>query len=120
MMIAMVDILAEELAKACREIKKKRGICRHPPMARFVVLRGESNSFRFNGLVCDESKMGGDSTGVGAESCRNCSLLAPSGLIIGRAKHGPLHGRKLLFSKKDFYKAFGRPAAKRRCHRRKG
>jgi hypothetical protein len=71
----MLDIPYEELLKAVTEIQKKRGICDHPPMARFYIgPYSRSEDPAFEGLICDErgTKMQGRATGTAARGCTNC------------------------------------------------
>ena len=71
-MSVVVDIIIEndELQKYFKAMNKKAGVCRHLPSARFTVTN--SDRARFDCLVCSD-KMGGKQTGVGAETCTNCT-----------------------------------------------
>ena len=69
-MKVMVDIPNEAILKAAEAIKKKDGICKILPRARFHILDGRDN-FEFNLLVCD-ARMGGEQTGISASHCKNC------------------------------------------------
>lgn len=69
-MIAMIDISHEAILEAAEQIKKKKGICKILPRARFILRDGDTN-FEFNLLVCD-NRMGGEQTGILALLCKNC------------------------------------------------
>lgn len=66
-----VDVSSVELHKYARAVAAKRGTCRILPAGRFYLT---TRGLVFDGLVCRPQEMGGEATGVAAESCRNCVL----------------------------------------------
>lgn len=71
-MKVIVDIPNEAILEAAKAIKKKDGICKILPKARFHILDGEDN-FEFDLLVCDD-RMKGEQTGIAAGHCKNCVI----------------------------------------------
>ena len=65
-----LDIPHSELEKYWTDAKKKKRVCDVIPRGRFYIQ--VDGRITYNGLVCKD--IGGSSTGVGAESCRNCVL----------------------------------------------
>jgi hypothetical protein len=65
-----LDIQHAELMKYQNAVEKKVNVCRIMPAARFSIQM--DGSVIFSGLVCHPMDMGGEATGVGAESCTNC------------------------------------------------
>ena len=66
----LIDIPHEAIIEAYEEIKKKEGICKILPKARFI-LRNNVDKIEYTCLVCDD-RMGGKQTGIGAQYCENC------------------------------------------------
>jgi len=73
--IGYIDIENDEIEKYLTEAKKKIGVCKFLPCARFDLF--DNSQPTFSGLVCSD-KMGGERTGVAASECQNCIL--PTGL----------------------------------------
>jgi hypothetical protein len=71
MAIGFLDVPHEavEEAAAATQTKRDERVCRVLPSSRFLI-QSDGNVF-FCELTCD--RVGGDSTGVGALSCRNCA-----------------------------------------------
>jgi len=67
-----IDIPADQAVKYSADLKKKEGVCKVMPRARFSFMG--DGSIQYAGLVCSSLDMAGDATGIGAGSCKNCIL----------------------------------------------
>lgn len=67
-MKVIMDIDYEVILEAAKIIKRQKGKCKILPSARFIL--DKDGSIEFSTLVCD--RLNGNSTGVGAEYCKNC------------------------------------------------
>jgi len=66
-----IDISNQEIEKYLRDVKKKIGICKILPRARFqITIKG----ILYDYLVCSPEDMNGEATGVSADMCKNCVL----------------------------------------------
>lgn len=70
MYFGYLDIENDQLQKYFDAVQKKVGVCRILPRGRFALVNGFP---KFDGLVCSE-RMGGEQTGVAAETCKNCVI----------------------------------------------
>lgn len=75
-----LDIPYAEMQKYQSEAKQKIGTCRVIPRGRFAIT---VVGIEYRGLICHMFDMGGEATGVGALSCRNCVLKELPGSARG-------------------------------------
>ena len=68
--IGYIDIENDTIVEYLEKVKKKIGICKILPAGRFQIT---NEGIQFGYLICS-NKMGGDSTGIAAEYCKNCVL----------------------------------------------
>jgi len=72
MILGFIDIPYTELEKYWQAVKKKKKTCKVLPQGRFDIWYG--HGIKFDGLVCKDQDMGDESTGLGAASCKNCTI----------------------------------------------
>lgn len=69
MYLGYLDVPFSEIEKYMNEAKKKKGVCKIIPRARFSIVDGD---VFYDCLVCSTQDMGGKATGISASTCRNC------------------------------------------------